>query len=785
MAHLPLTSNSPFLDRVGLLKTDDKRELTATMKSIGDGAANASGLWLGISKIGIGENVAITATSTHINYINTLSSNAQDQINGKQSINADLTAIIGLSAVNDDIIQRKGGVWVNRTIAQYKSDLNYSTTNVSEGTNLYYTNARSISSTLTGFVSGSGTVTSSDTILSALQKINGNVAAITGNATHTGDADGATILTLNKVAITNKTLVTAVGTDYVLISDTSDSGNLKKALVSDITGAGGAVASVNGFTGTVVLTTTDIAEGTNLYYTSARFDSAFGAKSTTNLSEGTNLYFTNARSISSTLTGFVSGSGTVTAADTILSAIQKINGNVAAILGGAIYQGTWNASTNSPSITGSSGTKGHYYVVSVAGSTSIDGITDWKVGDWIIYNGSVWQKVDNTDAVSSVNGQIGAVSLTTTDIAEGTNLYYTSARSISSTLTGFVSGSGTVTSSDTVLSAIQKINGNVAAITGNATHTGDADGATILTLNKVAITNKTLVTAVGTDYVLISDTSDSGNLKKALVSDITGAGGAVASVNGFTGTVVLTTTDIAEGTNLYYTSARFDSAFGAKSTTNLSEGTNLYFTNARSISSTLTGFVSGSGTVTAADTILSAIQKINGNVAAIANKTKTVLLSNWSIMVDSSGNCFLEPSSIKQTNDRYHTVKIILKDSGTKTGFGLMFIVPDDYVGTPVVGIVWGSNATSGANVVFDIDYTCNAFATTLDASSDEENVTATTADSSTSQMGVVTEIALTAGNLSSNNKFECNLSRDGASANDTLASDIYIASIYFKYNTY
>jgi hypothetical protein len=39
-----------------------------------------------------------------------------------------------------------------------------------------------------------------------------------------------------------------------------------------------------------------------------------------------------------------------------------------------------------------------------------------------------WDKVDNTDAVSSVNGFIGAVNLTTTDIPEGTQLYYNNGR---------------------------------------------------------------------------------------------------------------------------------------------------------------------------------------------------------------------------------------------------------------------------------------------------------------------------------------------------------------------
>jgi len=57
------------------------------------------------------------------------------------------------------------------------------------------------------------------------------------NATHSGDATGATALTLANAAITGKDTVTAVGTDYVLLSDTSDSGNLKKALVSDMLGS--------------------------------------------------------------------------------------------------------------------------------------------------------------------------------------------------------------------------------------------------------------------------------------------------------------------------------------------------------------------------------------------------------------------------------------------------------------------------------------------------------------------------------------------------------------------
>lgn len=81
-----------------------------------------------------------------------------------------------------------------------------------------------------------------------------------------------------------------------------------------------------------------------------------------------------------------------------------------AVLGAVSYQGSWNASTNSPDIGSAVGSKGYYYVVNADGATSKDGITDWKIGDWIISNGAVWQKIDNTDVVTSVAGLTGAIS---------------------------------------------------------------------------------------------------------------------------------------------------------------------------------------------------------------------------------------------------------------------------------------------------------------------------------------------------------------------------------------
>jgi hypothetical protein len=121
------------------------------------------------------------------------------------------------------------------------------------------------------------------------------------------------------------------------------------------------------------------------------------------------------------------------------------------VAGGLNYQGTWDASTNTPTLTSSVGVNGYYYIVATAGSTNLNGITDWQIGDWLMFNGTVWQKIDQSNLVTSVNGQTGAVSLTTTNINEGTNQYYLDSRARSAISAGtgisYSSSTGVITNS--------------------------------------------------------------------------------------------------------------------------------------------------------------------------------------------------------------------------------------------------------------------------------------------------------------------------------------------------
>jgi len=96
-------------------------------------------------------------------------------------------------------------------------------------------------------------------------------------------------------------------------------------------------------------------------------------------------------------------SAAIAASDTILAAMAKLQGQITGIPQGLVYKGTWNASTNTPTLASGTGTTGEFYIVSVAGTTNLDGITDWQVGDWAIFvevgATDTWQKIDNTSAI--------------------------------------------------------------------------------------------------------------------------------------------------------------------------------------------------------------------------------------------------------------------------------------------------------------------------------------------------------------------------------------------------
>jgi hypothetical protein len=83
------------------------------------------------------------------------------------------------------------------------------------------------------------------------------------------------------------------------------------------------------------------------------------------------------------------------------------------VTGGLIYRGSHSAASGAYPATPS---LGDYYKISAAGTL---GGVGYSVGDSIIYNGTGWDKIDSTDAVTSVAGRAGAVVLTKGDVGLG------------------------------------------------------------------------------------------------------------------------------------------------------------------------------------------------------------------------------------------------------------------------------------------------------------------------------------------------------------------------------
>lgn len=175
--------------------------------------------------------------------------------------------------------------------------------------------------------------------------------------------------------------------------------------------------------GTITASWTDINTDavTSVFGRTGAIVAQSGDYNTSQVTENTNLYFTEARAIASLLTGYVSGTGVISATDSILSAIQKLNGNVTSLVTG----------------------------------------------------------------VSSVNTLTGAVTLTTTNIGEGTNLYFTEPRVLGTPLTGYTVGSDTaLAATDTILQAFQKTQGQINA--------------------RASVTQVTPVTVLAASFTLVS-----------------------------------------------------------------------------------------------------------------------------------------------------------------------------------------------------------------------------------------------------------------------------------------
>jgi hypothetical protein len=264
----------------------------------------------------------------------------------------------------------------------------FTTTNLAEGTNLYYTDARARASISAGtgisYDNGTGVVSNSDR--GSSQNIFKNVA-VTGSDTIVAD-------------INDDTITFTAGSGVTLASNATND-----TITISATGLGGTVTSVSltaptGFTvsGSPITTSGTLSIG---------FDTGYSLPTTASQANWDDAYNNKITAVS-----FSSGTLTLTQQDTgtlstsldgryILLTEKGANNGVATLdAGGKIpasqlpssvfeYKGTWNAATNTPTLVDGVGDPGDVYLVSTAGTHDFgDGPISFAVGDLVLYDGA-------------------------------------------------------------------------------------------------------------------------------------------------------------------------------------------------------------------------------------------------------------------------------------------------------------------------------------------------------------------------------------------------------------
>ena len=143
--------------------------------------------------------------------------------------------------------------------------------------------------------------------------------------------------------------------------------------------------------------------------------------------------------------------------DTTVATTAFVQNLIGTIPAGLVFQGTWNAATNTPTLTSGSGTTGHFYIVSTSGSTNLDGVTDWVTGDWAVFieqgGTDAWEKIDN----SSVLDGAGTGQTVALWSGSGTSNTLTDSRFSQSSTANIITGPGN-TGPDKTLSVVNAAN---------------------------------------------------------------------------------------------------------------------------------------------------------------------------------------------------------------------------------------------------------------------------------------------------------------------------------------
>ena len=150
---------------------------------------------------------------------------------------------------------------------------------------------------------------------------------------------------------------------------------------------------------------------------------------------------------------------------------------------------------------------------------------------------------------------------------------------------------------------------------------------------------------------------------------------------------------------------------------------------------------------------------------------------------DTSGSVFGESYAVKATNDLWPYLIHVFNDTATRLGLLGNFLVPNNYVGSAGIYVVWSTTATSG-DVEWDVDYRAigGDDLESLDQATAQESVNSNDTAPSAAQERMNITLSLTSANLAALDVVQFGLFRDGTDGGDTIAAAIQLHGLYFTY---
>ncbi len=312
------------------------------------------------------------------------------------------------------------------------------------------------------------------------------------------------------------------------------------------------------------------------------------------------------------------------------------------------YLGMWNPVTNTPTLADGVGDTGDVYKTSTSGTIDLgSGVITWGTGDYAIYNGSLWEKSDATDAVSSVDGRIGLVTLDdlyapiSSGVMNGNSHDHSGgdgAQIDHTTLSNI--GNLTHSTIDSYLDQSVKTTSSPSFVVGTFTQTSGTSPLVITSPTVVSNLNADLLdgnhaSAFATTANKISDFASSTSAELAgKISDETGSGVIVYSQS-----PILVTPNIGNATGNITGNAATVTTNANLTGDVTSVGNATTLTNAPVIAKVLTGYVSGSGVISSSDSILTSIQKLDGNSTAYINAFNDTQMTGF-ISYEGSGDYY-------------------------------------------------------------------------------------------------------------------------------------------------